>query len=100
MESKSTLRSPRKAESKRVEELLKKDVLATGQVQVPRIFGAVAVAEILGVKDWRLQKFLSSPQFKLSSSAQSITTSGGRRVFTDLDVLRIGVATYLTEDGF
>lgn len=66
---------------------------------VPR-FGTGEVAQILGMKMWRLQKFLASPRFQLSASRQMGTGHGSRRLFSKEDVYRIGIAAHLTNDGF
>jgi hypothetical protein len=91
---------PSKSKSVGKDDPLTSDVLSTPELEVPRFFGAGAVAKILKIDDWRVQKFLTSTQYGLSSSEKSATVQGARRVFTDLDVLRIGVAAHLTRDGF
>lgn len=70
------------------------------ELELPK-FGTGEVADILGVPVWRLQKFLDSPRFRLASSEKVGGEGyGSRRVFTELDVYRIGVAARLTADGF
>jgi DNA-binding transcriptional MerR regulator len=79
---------------------LKNDPLSKGNLpEVPR-YGTGQVAEILNMKMWRLQKFLNSPRFRLSASGQLGQGQGSRRLFTKEDVCRIGVAAFLTRDGF
>jgi hypothetical protein len=63
-------------------------------------YGTGEVAEILGIKMWRLQKFLDSPRFQLSASGQVGKGQGSRRLFTKEDMYRLGTAFFLTKDGF
>src|SRR5882724_11499438 len=63
-------------------------------------FGTGEVAEILGVPIWRVQKFLDSPEYNLSSEGKLGQGHGSRRVFTSDDILRIAIAARMVEDGF
>jgi hypothetical protein len=76
-----------------------KDVLETPSVRIH--VSAGEVKEILSIEQWRLQKFLNSPQFGLSKSAELIGSGrGSRRVFDPEDMCRIGIAAQMVEDGF
>lgn len=76
------------------------DAIGIRELRLPQ-FGTGEVAEILGVPMWRLQKFLDSPRFQLASSETvGGKGHGSRRVFTKLDVYRIGLAARLIGDGF
>jgi hypothetical protein len=57
------------------------------------------VAELVGIPMWRLQKFLDSPQYRLSSTRKG-TGHGSRRLFSLDDVYKIGIASGMVEDGF
>jgi len=67
--------------------------------KVPQ-FSAGAVAKILRLDSWRLQKFLDSPRYNISPSGQLGEGKGSRRWFTAEDIYRIGIATFLVRDGF
>jgi hypothetical protein len=64
------------------------------------VFNTGAVAQILEIPIWRLQKFLDSPRFELSVSDQLGSGRGSRRLFSREDVYRIGIANRLVADGF
>jgi hypothetical protein len=69
----------------------------TPEISVPR-FGSGAVATILGVELWKLNRFLS--RYELSSSGQLGEGRGSRRVYTTEDVYRIRTAMFFIQDGF
>lgn len=75
-------------------------LLPTEGIELPR-FSAGEVAKLLGLPVWRLQKFLTSPQFGLSSIGQLIGEGrGSRRSFGRNDLYLIGLAAFLVRDGF
>ena len=49
---------------------------------------------------WRLQKFLTSPAYRLSATEQLGEGKGSRRVFSREGVYRIATALTLLHDGF
>ena len=63
-------------------------------------FGTGEAAEILGIPVWRLQKFLDSPQYQISPYRRLGRGRGSRRMFSNEDVYRIGIASFLVRDGF
>jgi len=63
-------------------------------------FSAKNVLAILGMESWRLQKFLTSPQYGLSASAHLGEGVGSRRLFSIEDIFRLGIADQLVKDGF
>jgi DNA-binding transcriptional MerR regulator len=64
-------------------------------------FGAGEVADILGIESWRLQKYLSGKTYQLSSEGHiGKGGQGSRRLFSVEDICRIGIADFLTKDGF
>lgn len=63
-------------------------------------FGTGEVAEILDVPIWRLQKFLDSPSYRLSSEGRLGHGRGSRRVFSTEDIYRIAIAVRMVGDGF
>src|ERR1700724_3705078 len=63
-------------------------------------FTSKQVAEILEMEPWRLQKFLTSPQYNLSASEQLGEGIGSRRLFSHMDIFRLGLAAHLVADGF
>jgi DNA-binding transcriptional MerR regulator len=63
-------------------------------------FGTGEAAEILDVPIWRLQKFLDSKQYNLSPAGKLGHGRGSRRVFSEEDLHRIALATWLVKDGF
>ena len=77
----------------------KKDILATAEPKVPK-FSTGHVASILGLDMWRLQRLLENPHYQLSVAGQLGKGRGSRRFFIDVDVYRIGIATFLIRDGF
>lgn len=76
------------------------DVFATPELPV-RWFGAGEVAAILEIESWRLQKFLSGKRYQLSPEGHiGKGGQGSRRLFSIEDIYRIGIADFLTRDGF
>jgi hypothetical protein len=75
------------------------DVLGGPEYRVPQ-FSAGAVAKIVGLDDWRLQKLLDSRGYPLKPSGQLGEGKGSRRWFTTNDIYRIGIAVFLAKDGF
>jgi hypothetical protein len=63
-------------------------------------FSTGEVAEILGIPMWRLQKFLSSPAYRLSVFDQIGEGKGSRRLFIREALYRIATALVLVRDGF
>src|SRR5260370_33925081 len=79
---------------------LEHPLLTMEELKMPR-FSAKDVAELLAVPNWRLQKFLNSPQFGLSSAGHLIGRGrGSRRTFSRNDLYLIGLAARLVRDGF
>jgi len=75
------------------------DLLETPELDIPQ-FTAKEVVRILEIEEWRLQKFLNSPQYQLSASGRLGRGRGSRRLFSRADILRFGVADHLVRDGF
>lgn len=76
------------------------DVLHSPSVPLAT-FGTGDVARILGTEIWRVQKFLDSPKYRITPTASGLGTGkGSRRVFTDADVYRLGIAEHLVRNGF
>jgi hypothetical protein len=76
------------------------DYFGVSELSVPR-FGAGEVAEVLGIENWRLQKFLSGKSYRLSAQTHIGTSGqGSRRLFCVEDIYRIGIANFLVRDGF
>ncbi len=73
--------------------------LPEATLKLPR-FSTGEVAKLLGIPIWRLQKFLDSPTFRLSPSGHLGKGPGSRRTFSARDVYRVGIASFLTQDGF
>src|SRR5579862_8515108 len=66
----------------------------------PRQFGTGEAAEILDIPIWRLQKFLDSGQYNLSSEGKLGRGRGSRRIFRKEDLHRLALANWLVKDGF
>jgi hypothetical protein len=81
----------------RKEEL--EDVFQTPMLET-RIFRASDVTRILGIEKWRLEKFLTGKQFRLSSSGHIGEGKGSWRLFNHQDLYRLAIATRMVEDGF
>src|SRR5712692_5103892 len=64
------------------------------------IFRAGDVGKILGIEKWRLEKFLTGKQFRLSASGQLGKGQGSWRLFSRQDIYRIGIASWMVRDGF
>jgi hypothetical protein len=76
------------------------DIFSGPLLPVPK-FGAAEVASILEMESWRLQKFLSGKTYQLSSQGRiGQGGQGSRRLFNIEDIYRIGIADFLTKDGF
>jgi DNA-binding transcriptional MerR regulator len=76
------------------------DVLEARSVRLPT-YGTGDVARILGTEIWRVQKYLDSPKYRITPSVEPLGTGrGSRRVFTDVDVYRLGIAEHLVRNGF
>lgn len=75
------------------------DILETPPVAVPR-FSTGEASDILKIPIWRLQKFLDSPRYQLSPSGHIGKGKGSRRLFNTDDLYRIGIAYFLSQDGF
>ncbi|MFB3917079.1 MAG: hypothetical protein ACE14M_10145 [Terriglobales bacterium] len=78
-----------------------KDVLETAALPV-RQFGTGEVADILQIPVWRLQKFLDVKSYPLAASGRLGPEGrrGSRRLFSETDVYRLGVAVRMWKDGF
>jgi hypothetical protein len=63
-------------------------------------YGTGEAAEILDIPIWRLQKFLDSQQYNLSSEGKLGGGRGSRRVFSPEDLNRVALANWLVKDGF
>ena len=68
----------------------------------PRLarFGTGEAARFLGIRIWRLQKFLDSPKYNLSPEGQLGEGHGSRRLFSVEDLYRMAIASAMVEDGF
>lgn len=76
------------------------DILKDPTVPMPT-FGTGEVARVLGTEIWRVQKFLDSPKYRITPRTSGLGIGkGSRRVFTDVDVYRLGVADHLVRKGF
>ena len=76
------------------------DILRTPSVKLPT-YGTGDVARILGTEIWRVQKYLDSPKYRITPTTSGLGTGrGSRRVFTDVDVYRLGIAEHLVRNGF
>ena len=64
------------------------------------IFRAGDVGRILEIEKWRLEKFLTGKQYRLSASGQLGKGQGSWRLFSDQDLYRLGVANWMVKDGF
>ena len=64
------------------------------------IFRAGDVMRILRVEKWRLEKYLTGKQYRLSPSGHLGKGHGSWRLFSRQDLYRLGVANQLVEDGF
>jgi len=64
------------------------------------IFRAGDVEEILGIERWRLAKFLTGKQYRLSPSAQIGRGPKPWRIFSHQDLYRLAIANRMVEDGF
>lgn len=64
------------------------------------IFRAGDVGRILGIEKWRLEKFLTGKQFRLSASGQLGKGQGSWRLFSHQDIYRLGIANRMVNDGF
>jgi len=75
------------------------DVFQTPMLET-RIFRASDVTRILGIEKWRLEKFLTGKQFRLSPSGHIGEGKGSWRLFNHQDLYRLAIATRMVEDGF
>jgi hypothetical protein len=75
------------------------DVFQTPEFET-HIFRASDVTRILGIEKWRLEKFLTGKQFRLSPSGHIGEGKGSWRLFNHQDLYRLAIATWLVEDGF
>jgi hypothetical protein len=64
------------------------------------IFRAGDVLDIVGIEKWRLEKFLTGKQYRLSPSGYIGKGAGSWRLFSLEDVYRIAIANRLVRDGF
>jgi hypothetical protein len=64
------------------------------------IFRAGDVVSILGIERWRLEKFITGTQYKLTPSGHLGEGKGSWRLFSLEDMYRLGIATRMVEDGF
>jgi hypothetical protein len=63
-------------------------------------FGTGEAAELLGIPIWRLQKFLDSRAYNLSPAGKLGSGRGSRRMFSQEDLHRVALASWLIRDGF
>ncbi len=77
----------------------REDVFQTPMLET-RIFRASDVTRILGIEKWRLEKFLTGKQYRLSPSGTIGEGRGSWRLFNHQDLYRLAIATRLVEDGF
>src|SRR6266487_6939567 len=75
------------------------DVFQTPMLET-RIFRASDVTRSLEIERWRLEKFLTGKQFRLSPSGHIGEGKGSWRLFNHQDLYRLAIATRLVEDGF
>lgn len=67
----------------------------------PASYSTGDAADILSIPMWRLQKFLSSPAYRLSAFDQlGGKGKGSRRMFSMESLYRLGTAIRLVQDGF
>jgi hypothetical protein len=78
---------------------VEEDVFQTPEIET-HIFRASDVTRILGIEKWRLEKFLTGKQFRLSPSGHIGEGKGSWRLFNHQDLYRLAIATRLVEDGF
>jgi hypothetical protein len=64
------------------------------------IFRASDITRILGIEKWRLEKFLTGKQYRLSPSGHIGTGKGSWRLFSHEDLYRLAIATRMVEDGY
>jgi hypothetical protein len=64
------------------------------------IFRASDVTRILGIEKWRLEKFLTGKQYRLSPSGHIGKGKGSWRLFSRENLYRLEVASRIVEDGF
>jgi hypothetical protein len=64
------------------------------------IFRAGDVGRILGIEKWRLEKFLTGKQYRLSASGHLGHGQGSWRLFSHQDIYRLGIANWMVRDGF
>jgi hypothetical protein len=75
------------------------DVFRTAELP-SHFYRAGDLIRVLGIEKWRLQKFLSGKRYPLSSSGQIGKGPSSWRLFSLEDMYRIGIAYFLTRDGF
>jgi hypothetical protein len=75
------------------------DVFSTPELET-RIFRASDVTQIVGIEKWRLEKFLTGKQYRLSPSGTIGEGRGSWRLFNHQDLYRLAIATRMVEDGF
>ena len=64
------------------------------------IFRAGDVGRILDIEKWRLEKFLTGKQYKLSPSGHIGKGRGSWRLFSHQDLYRLALAKFMVNDGF
>jgi hypothetical protein len=75
------------------------DVFSTPELP-SHIFRASDITRILGIEKWRLEKFLTGKQYRLSPSGHIGTGRGSWRLFSHEDLYRLAIASRMVEDGF
>jgi hypothetical protein len=78
---------------------LSPDFFQTPELPV-HIFRASDVTGILGIEKWRLEKFLTGTQYKLSPSGHIGKGKGSWRLFSHHDLFRLATASRMVDDGF
>jgi hypothetical protein len=64
------------------------------------IYRAGDVVRILGIERWRLEKFITGTQYRLSPYGHLGKGKGSWRLYSLEDLYRLGIATRMAEDGF
>src|SRR5438477_8662396 len=75
------------------------DALDTKPLEVPK-FTTGAVADILGLPIWRVQKFVDVKSYPFVPAGRFGKASRSRRLFSTEDIYRLGIADFLLRDGF
>ena len=85
---------PKKKATQSADDLFPTSVLPT------HIFRAGDVGQILGIEKWRLEKFLTGKQYRLTPSGHLGQGRKPWRIFSHKDLYRLAIANRMVEDGF